>query len=49
MRGARGATRVDERVGVTQLRLGITSTYDLTPEMKPLISLTEVSLRSFPE
>ena len=40
---------VDSGAPVTQLRLGITSTYDLTPEMKPLISLTEVSLRSFPE
>ena len=34
---------------MTQLRLGIASTFPTTPEMKQLISLTEVSLRAFPQ
>lgn len=40
---------VDSGQPVTQLRLGIASTYPTTPEMRQLISLTEVSIRSFPE
>ncbi len=40
---------VDSGKPVTQLRLGIASTYPATPEMRQLISLTEVTLRSFPE
>jgi ribosomal protein L40E len=40
---------VDSGAPVTQLRLGIASTYPATPEMKPLISLTEVTIRSHPE
>jgi hypothetical protein len=40
---------VDSGAPVTQLRLGIASSYPTTPEMKPLISLTEVTIRSYPE
>ena len=40
---------VDSGAPVTQLRLGIASTYPATPEAKPLISLTEVTIRSYPE
>ena len=40
---------VDSGAPVTQLRLGIASTTAATPEMKPLISLTEVTIRSYPE
>ena len=40
---------VDSGAPVTQLRLGITSTQSTTPEAKPLISLTEVTIRSYPE
>ena len=40
---------VDSGEPVTQLRLGIAATYPTTPEMRQLISLTEVSIRAFPE
>jgi ribosomal protein L40E len=40
---------VDSGVPVTQLRLGIASAYPVTPDTKPLISLTEVTIRAFPE
>jgi hypothetical protein len=40
---------VDSGGPVTQLRLGIGSTSPTTPEMRQLISLTEVSIRAFPE
>jgi hypothetical protein len=39
---------VDSGAPVTQLRLGIASTFPTTPEMKQVVSLTEVSIRTFP-
>lgn len=39
---------LDSKVPVTQLRLGIASTYPAGPDAKPLISLTEVVIRAFP-
>ena len=40
---------VDSGAPVTQLRLGITSTFPAAPDLKPAVSLTEVTIRSFPE
>ncbi|HEY5786635.1 MAG TPA: zinc-ribbon domain-containing protein [Microlunatus sp.] len=42
-------TSVDSGEPVTQLRLGIASTYPASPDLKPLISLTEVTIRAFPQ
>jgi hypothetical protein len=39
---------VDSGEPVTQLRLGIASTHPASPDLKPLISLTEVVIRSYP-
>ena len=40
---------VDSGAPVTQLRLGIASTYPPPADTRPLISLTEVTIRSYPE
>ena len=40
---------VDSGAPVTQLRLGIASTYPPPADGRPLISLTEVTIRSYPE
>ena len=39
---------VDSGEPVTQLRLGIASTHPASPDIKPLISLTEVVIRDYP-
>ena len=46
-----GAQRiaVDSGAPVTQLRLGIASTHSASPDTKPLISLTEVVIRTYPQ
>ena len=40
---------VDSGEPVTQLRLGIASTHPASPDIKPLISLTEVVIRDYPQ
>lgn len=40
---------LDSEIAVTQLRLGIGSAYPAGPDARPLISLTEVILRSYPQ
>jgi uncharacterized OB-fold protein len=40
---------VDSGEPVTQLRLGIASTHPASPDIKPLISLTEVVIRAYPQ
>jgi hypothetical protein len=39
---------IDSKTPVTQLRLGIGSAYPAGADAKPLISLTEVMIRSYP-